>query len=122
MLANLKEYAFTDRAMIRRFQADYTPEIIGFSVQEVMEGKFNINLSREDSIYIYSKTETKEIFQIQVLGEVNKPGAYPYSKGVKVQDVILMAGGFRDAAARKFVEVSRRIRDTLSSSSSPQPF
>jgi protein involved in polysaccharide export with SLBB domain len=120
MLAKPKEYAYTDRAMIRRFQADYTPEIIGFSVQEVMEGKFNINLNREDSIYIYSKTETKETFLIQVLGEVNKPGSFAYSKGIKVQDVILMAGGYRDGATRKFVEVSRRIRDTLSSSSSPQ--
>jgi protein involved in polysaccharide export with SLBB domain len=120
LIAKPKEYAYTDRAMIRRFQADYTPETIGFSVQEVMEGKFNINLNREDSIYVYSKSETKETFQIQVLGEVNKPGAFPYSKGIKVQDVILMAGGYRDAATRKFVEVSRRIRDTLSSSASPQ--
>lgn len=119
LIAKLKEYAYTDRAMIRRFQADYTPEIIGFSVQEVMEGKFNINLNREDSIYIYSKTETKEIFQIQVFGEVNKPGSFTYSKGLKVQDVILMAGGYRDAATRKFVEVSRRIRNTLSSNASP---
>jgi protein involved in polysaccharide export with SLBB domain len=120
LLAKPKEYAYTDRAMIRRFQSDYTPEIIGFSVQEVMEGKYNINLNREDSIYIYSKTETKETFLIQVFGEVNKPGSFAYSKGVKVQDVILMAGGYRDAASRKFVEVSRRIRDTLSTNASPQ--
>ncbi|MFZ4106904.1 SLBB domain-containing protein [Flavobacterium sp.] len=120
LLAKPKEYAYTDRAMIRRFQADYTPEIIGFSVQEVVEGKFNINLIREDSIYIYSKTETNETFQIQILGEVNRPGAFPYLKGVKVQDIILMAGGFRDGASRKFVEVSRRIRDTLSGNASPQ--
>jgi protein involved in polysaccharide export with SLBB domain len=55
-----------------------------------------------------------------VLGEVNKPGSFAYSKGIKVQDVILMAGGYRDGATRKFVEVSRRIRDTLSSNASPQ--
>ncbi len=120
LLVKPKEYAYTERAMIRRFQADYTPEIIGFNVKEVLDGKFNINLNREDSIYVYSKSETKENFQIEVIGEVNMPGKFPYSKGVKVQDVILMAGGYRDAATRKFVEVSRRIRDTLSSNTSPQ--
>jgi protein involved in polysaccharide export with SLBB domain len=120
LLAKPREYAYTNRAMIRRFQADYTPETIGFDVQEVLDGKFNLNLNREDSIYIYSKNETKEALSIQISGEVNKPGAFAYTKGLTVQDVILMAGGYRDAASRKFVEVSRRIRDTLSVSSSPQ--
>ncbi|WP_204311655.1 hypothetical protein, partial [Enterobacter bugandensis] len=31
---------------------------------------------------------------------------------MQVQDVILMAGGYKDGATQKLVEVARRVRDT----------
>jgi protein involved in polysaccharide export with SLBB domain len=120
LLAKPKEIAYKERAVLRRLSADFIPESIGFNVQDVLDGKFNLNLTREDSVYIYSKESVKEKFVFTVQGEVNQANIFPYSKGLKVQDAILMAGGFRDGASRSFVELSRRIRDTTSSNASPQ--
>ena len=120
LLAKPKEIAYKERAFLRRLSADFVPESIGFNVQEVLDGKFNLNLTREDSVYIYSKESVKEKFVFTVQGEVNQTNTFPFSKGLKVQDAILMAGGYRDGASRSFVELSRRIRDTTSSNASPQ--
>ena len=118
-IAKPKEIAFKERAVLRRLQADYTPEIIGFNVDEVLSGQFNVDLKREDSVHIYPFTEIKEVFKVQVRGEVNRPDSFYYAKGMLVQDAILMAGGYKDGASKKLVEVARRIRDTVSTIESP---
>lgn len=119
LIAKPKENAFKERAVLRRMQADFTPELIGFNVDEVLNGNFNVDLKREDSIHIYPYSEIKEVFKIQVRGEVNKPDSFYFAKGMMVQDAILMAGGYTDGANKKIIEISRRIRDTLSSKESP---
>lgn len=118
-IAKPKEEAFKERAVLRRLQADYTPEVIGFNVDEVLTGKFNVTLNREDSIHIYPYNEIKERARVQVRGEVNSPSEFYYAKGMLVQDAILMAGGYKEGASKKLVEVARRIRDTLSTKESP---
>lgn len=118
-IAKPKEEVFKERAVLNRLQADYTPEIIGFNVDEVLNGQFNVNLRREDSVYLYPYKEIKETFKVQVRGEVNRPDSFYYAKGMQVQDAILMAGGYKDGASKKLIEVSRRIRDTTSAVESP---
>jgi protein involved in polysaccharide export with SLBB domain len=118
-IAKPKEAAYKERAVIRRLQADFAPAMIGFNLEDVANGKVNVNLQREDSIHIYAFKEIKENFKIQVRGEVNKPDSFYYAQGMQVQDAILMAGGYKDGAYRKFVEVARRIRDTTSAIESP---
>lgn len=119
VIAKIKEDAFKERAIVRRLQDDYMPEMIGFNVDDVLIGKFNIPLKREDSVHIFENTEIKEKYQIQVTGEVNKPQSYNYAKGMLVQDAILIAGGYKDGANKKVVEVARRIRDVNSKAESP---
>ncbi|MGL1080526.1 SLBB domain-containing protein, partial [Vibrio parahaemolyticus] len=58
--------------------------------------------------------EIRELFKVKVRGEVNRPDSFVYAKGMQVQDVILMAGGYKDGATQKLVEVARRVRDTSS--------
>ncbi len=118
-IAKIKEDAFKERAIVRRLQDDYMPEMIGFNVEDVLIGKFNIPLKREDSVHIFENTEIKEKYQIQVTGEVNRPESYNYAKGMLVQDAILIAGGYKDGANKKVVEVARRIRDVNSKAESP---
>ena len=49
---------------------------------------------------------------VTVNGEVHKPGLYTFIKGMQLQDIILMAGGFNEAASGKRVEISRRMKDS----------
>jgi protein involved in polysaccharide export with SLBB domain len=105
-----KEEAYYQRAVIRRYQPDYTPEMVNFNVDEVLAGRFNLDLQREDSVYIYSRNELKEKYTVKINGEVNKPGQYDFMDHMTVQDLVMAANGYKDGAALQKIEVARRLR------------
>jgi len=71
-----------------------------------------MKLIREDSIYIYDINELREKYTVTINGEVNRPGIYDFGANIKMQDIILAAGGFKDGASNKRIEIGRRIRNT----------
>jgi protein involved in polysaccharide export with SLBB domain len=109
-LAQPNEMALLDRAMIIRKQEDFTPSYIPFSIKEVLAGSFNINLQREDSVHIFKIDELREVYTLKINGEVNRPDTYNYAAGMRIQDLILLAGGLKDGASLQRIEVSRRLR------------
>ena len=91
--------------------------MVSFSVQEVLKGTFNLNLQREDSIHIFRATDLRERYTVEIDGEVNQPGQYDYFENMRVQDLVLLANGYREGAARQKIEISRRLSaggDTIS--------
>jgi len=108
--AQIKESAVLDRGVIRRYQADLTPTLVQFNVNEVLSGRVGLTLQKDDSIHIYDQSLVKQYQYITIEGEVNQPGIYPFLKGMQIQDLILTAAGIKDGAVLKRVEVSRRIR------------
>lgn len=106
----VKETAVLSRGLIRRLQADFTPAYINFNVQDALAGKANILLAKEDSVIIYSKLDLREAYYVRIDGQVNNPGYYNYGDSMRLEDLILLAKGFKDAASNSRVEVSRRIR------------
>jgi protein involved in polysaccharide export with SLBB domain len=62
-------------------------------------------------VRIASIYDLKEEFYVQVTGEVKKPGTYPYSKQMTVEDLIILAGGLREAANTEDIEIARRIEN-----------
>lgn len=114
-----KEEAYYDRALLRRYKPDYTPSFINFSVKDVMAGTFTLKLEREDSIHIYKRDELREKYVVTINGEVNKSGEFTYFENMTVQDLVLMANGYREGAALQKVEISRRLnRSTVVNDSS----
>jgi protein involved in polysaccharide export with SLBB domain len=107
--AKPKADAYTARALLRRLKPDLTPEFINFNINEVLAGKFNLPLVREDSIQIYKISELREKYLITVNGEVNKPGVYDYFDNMTVQDLVLMSKGYKEGASLQKIEVSRRL-------------
>jgi protein involved in polysaccharide export with SLBB domain len=106
----IKEDAFMNRGLIKRLKADYSPEVISFNVQDVLSGTASIPLQREDSVFIYSKFNIREPYYIIVHGEVNHPDTIVYADSMRLGDVILLAGGLKDAASLNQIEIGRRIR------------
>lgn len=104
------EIAATSRGIIRRLQEDYTPAIINFNVADAVSGKAVVKLQREDSVVIFSKLSLREPYVVKIQGEVNEPGYFSYGDSMRLEDLVLMAGGLKDAASLKHVEISRRIR------------
>lgn len=108
--AGVKEEASLPRAVIFRLNNDFTPAGTSFNVQDVLSGKQTITLQREDSVVIYSKLGLRENYQVKISGQVNSPGYFNYADSLQLEDLILMAGGLKDAASLQRVEVSRRVR------------
>ena len=108
-LAQPREDAYLERAIIRRLGADFTPSFINFNVSDVQKGTFNLPLQREDSVHFFRAIDLREHYTVTVNGEVNKPGTYNYFEKMSVQDLVLLASGYKEGAALQKIEVSRRI-------------
>lgn len=108
--AKPKEDAYLERAIIRRLKPDFTPELINFNINQILDGTTNIPLLREDSIQIFGIKELREKFYVTINGEINKPGSFEYAEGMTVQDLILLSSGFKEGASLQKIEISRRLK------------
>ena len=106
----LREDAFLNRGYITRLTADNHTELLSFDVAKVLSGAIaDIPLQREDEVSIPSIFELKEAYTVRVDGEVRAPRTFAYSEKMTLQDAIVLAGGLKESATSKRVEVSRRV-------------
>ena len=111
----LKQDAYTERGQIIRYQEDLTKSIISFDVKKALIGDEtnNLKLQKEDEVLINSVHDLKDIFKVNIQGEIRMPGQYNYLSNLTLKDLIIQAGGFTDAAFQT-IEVARLIkRDSL---------
>lgn len=104
----VRENVFSNRGLLVRLQDDLTPMNISFSVSDILRGIDDIALQREDAIVIMHLDSLREERYIRIMGQVLEPGSFPYHDNLTLQDLILMAKGFTEAASESFIEVSRR--------------
>lgn len=108
----LSEDAFTTRAVMHRRKEDRTLEVIPVPVKEIMAHEHSdIVLKNEDVLYIPSLKDSQEERILSIYGEVYYPGIYSYAENTCIEDLVLQAGGLKDAASTVKVDVSRRIRN-----------
>ncbi len=105
----LKEDAFISRATIVRKKMDNSLEVLSVDLNEVLNGSGDILLQREDKVNIASKTEMRESFSITITGQVLKPGKFPFAENMHVEDLIIMAGGLKEAASIDNIQIAQRI-------------
>ncbi len=113
----LKEDAFLNRGYITRIKDNLTTELISFNTGDVVNGRVaDIPLKREDIVTIPSIFELKEEYKLTINGEVRNPGTFDYAENTTLEALIIMAGGLKESATPKRIEVARRIRtsNTLS--------
>lgn len=111
--------AFTDRAILTREREDLTKEVIPVDLTGIINGKVpDIPLKREDILVISSKNELQALGTFSIYGEVTRPGIFPYAENTTLEDLIIQAGGLLDGASTVRVDVSRRIKNPKSTSSS----
>jgi protein involved in polysaccharide export with SLBB domain len=111
----LKDEAYIERAYIKRTLPNLDKELISFRPLDILEGRNDIPLLREDSVIILDRASFISERQVTVNGNVRNPGTFTFREGMKLADVIAMAGGFNDQAADHRVEVSRIIRNETDS-------
>lgn len=115
----LKGDAFTNRALIHREREDLTLEVISVDVKGILNGTAaDIELQKNDVLYIPSIHDLSDIGDITVEGEVARPGAFVFADNTTLEDAIMMAGGLLESASTVKIDVTRRIKDASSTSQS----
>ncbi len=107
----LKPDAYMERGYIKRTLPNLERDLISFKPGDIVNGKNDIPLFREDSVVILNQDIFTSNQKVIVEGFVRKPSVFIYRKGLMLADVIAMAGGFADEAANHHVEVSRIIQN-----------
>lgn len=116
----LTEDAFMESATVVRLQEDLTPEIVSFNVKDLMEGRFNLELRKEDVVTIGGKNDFDYKKSIAVYGRVLAPGVFPYYENATLRDILFLTKGFEENANTDKIEVVRRVTDTETLKSSDQ--
>ena len=111
----LKEEAFTAHAVMHRMLPDRTLEVIPVDVDGILSGKIpDIPLQKNDVLFIPTKQQMMKQQTVTIHGEVYFPGIYKYAANETIEDLVLQAGGLKDAASTVKVDVSRRVNDPKS--------
>ena len=101
---------YLDFAHLVRYNSDLmTKRIIRFNLREIMENpSYDGKLQPRDEVIIYS-TEDTEVKKkvVTIRGEVKRPGEFSYHNGMTLQDLVILAGGYTEAAEVLMAEVSR---------------
>ena len=82
---------------------------ISIDLEAVLSGdeRANVMLADMDELAVHSVWEFREEDIVEVLGEVNRPGKYPLSRGMRVSDLIFAGGNLKDSAYAKEAELTR---------------
>ncbi len=107
--------AFLNRAVLYRQREDLTSEVVPVDIRSIMDGTSpNLALMKNDILYIPSIHDLEDRGNVTVHGEVAHPDSYPYADNMTLEDLIIQAGGLKEAASTVRIDVSRRIKNPRS--------
>jgi len=113
----LKGDAFTTRINIYRLRDDMTTEVIPVDLAAIMQNQEDVPLYKDDSVHIAPISKLHEKYFLQIEGEIRRPGKYSFMNNATMSDLILMAGGFKEAASLAGIEIARRVKNDTASKS-----
>lgn len=111
----LREDAFTARALLYREKPDWTMEVEPIDLAGLMSGKVkDIALRPNDMLVVAAVSEMQEEYNVSVYGSVRRPATYPYADKMTVEDLLVAAGGLQESASTANITITRRIKDSKS--------
>lgn len=116
----LTEDAFQARAVMHRRKKDRSLEVLPIALQELMNREIpDVTLRNEDVLFVPSLKDIQDEKILSIYGEVYYPGVYHFADNTTIEDLVLQAGGLKDAASLVKVDVSRRLRNATVTETSP---
>jgi protein involved in polysaccharide export with SLBB domain len=111
-LANGLTLEATEFAYIERFNLKNPKEkqYIRINAEEITRDanhKDNIKLQPLDIVNTFSSLIYSNTSDVKISGAVNKPGIFQYAKGLTINDILVLSGGFKEEASPKKVDVYR---------------
>lgn len=104
----LQEGTYMPRGFITRLDADMKPVSVSFDLSDIIAGRMDIDLVRDDSVRVFSVMELQDSTTVSISGNVIKPGIFEFRSGMTLGDVILSAGGLKHASDLSKVEIAVR--------------
>ena len=106
----LYEDAFLARAVMHRRKANRRLEVLSIDLEGIIDGLVpDIELRKEDVLYIPSVNDMRGQETMKISGEVNYPGVYEFAENTTLEDFVLQAGGLTNVASTAKIDVYRRI-------------
>lgn len=104
----LKSDVFLEKAYVTRTNKDYSTTNIPINLKNELSNP-DFYFFEEDILNILSINDLNEENYIEISGEINNPGIFPYSENITLSDLILLAGGFKQNASTSRIEINRRL-------------
>ena len=104
----LKSDVFFEKAYVTRTNKDYSTTTIALDLNNEISNPTFV-LKEEDILNILSINDLSEDNYVEISGEINNPGIFPYSQNLSVYDLILLAGGLKENASESRIEINRRL-------------
>jgi protein involved in polysaccharide export with SLBB domain len=97
-----------DAQVVRRAEQGWV-RVLNVNLQQALEGSEadNILLENLDQIYVQTAVALISPPEVNINGEVSKPGPYTLGRGMKVSDLIGLAGGLLRGAVREYADLTR---------------
>ncbi len=114
LAGGLTKTALLTRAEVIRADAKRDFHTIYIDLGKAMSGDPSENLLLEDEDYlrVHSVWESKTRKTLSAAGEINAPGEFVLTEGMKLSDLLFKAGGLKESAYGKDAElVRRRIKE-----------
>ncbi len=101
--------AALDSAQLFRTQADGTLRILSVDLHEALAGNpvDNIILQTRDRLIVHRNLAKVDAPTVNIQGEVAKPGRYPLTSNMRVEDLVRVAGGLKRSAFTDSADLTR---------------
>lgn len=101
--------AALDTAQLFRAEPDGTMKIVSIDLHAAMDGQTadNILLQSRDRILVHRSSARVEPATVYVKGEVAKPGRYPLTTNMRVEDLLRVSGGLKRSADPEDADLTR---------------
>jgi protein involved in polysaccharide export with SLBB domain len=108
----LRDHTFFSYALLKRNEgAERVTHFMRVNLGDAISDEAStadLRLEPLDTLTIYSEGEISEIPTVAITGEVQKPGTYPLTYGMKIRDLVYEAGGLKQNAYLANAQVASR--------------
>lgn len=102
-LGQLREEAKLDVAFLFRRNIDGSLELVQVNLEDILNnanGPDDLLLKKRDRLLVFTQPSFTDQYEISISGAVRRPVTQEYEEGLRVSDLIYLAGGLQPNAAR----------------------
>ena len=109
LAGGITQDASLDSAQLFRTQPDGTLKILSVDLREALAGNpiDNILIEPRDRLLVHRNPARVDPPTVYITGEVAKPGRYPLTSNMHVEDLVRVAGGMKRSAYTESADLSR---------------